>query len=69
MQKHLPGLPTCGFVRLSQILQVFPVSRSAWFAGIREGRYPEPVKLGVRTSAWRVEDIQNLIDGVNGCQL
>lgn len=55
-------LPNTGFVRLPVILSVFPVSRSAWWAGIKSGKYPKPVKLSARTSAWRVEDIRALID-------
>lgn len=57
-----PLLPDTGFVRLPVILAVFPVSRSAWWAGIKSGKYPKPVKLSARTSAWRVEDIRALID-------
>lgn len=69
----LPDFPTnfpeTGFVRLSSILGPrgpIPVSRSAWWAGIKTGRYPKPVKLGPRTSAWRVEDIRALIVKVSG---
>ena len=54
-------LPETGFVRLPQILAVFPVSRSAWWAGVQKGKYPSPVKLSERTTAWRVEDIRRLI--------
>ena len=55
------ALPETGFVRLPQILSVFPVSRSAFWAGIKAGKYPKPVKLSERTTAWRVEDIRELI--------
>ncbi|HXD35423.1 MAG TPA: AlpA family phage regulatory protein, partial [Rhodanobacter sp.] len=34
-----------------------------WWNGVRSGRFPKPVKLGPRTTAWRVEDIRALIDG------
>jgi len=54
-------LPETGFVRLPSILRVFPVSRSHWWAGVKEGRYPKPVKLGPKITAWRVEDIRELI--------
>ena len=56
-------LPSVGFVRLPKILAVFPVGKSTWFEGVRVGRFPKPVKLGPRTSAWRVEDIRKLIEG------
>ena len=58
-------LPETGFVRLSTLLQLIPVSKSTWWAGVKSGRYPQPVRtLGARITAWRVEDIRALIDGV-----
>jgi prophage regulatory protein len=51
-----------GFVRLTTVLQLFPVSRSAWWAGVKSGRYPPSVKLGPRTTAWRSEDIRTLLE-------
>lgn len=38
-------LPDTGFVRLPTILKIFPVSRSTWWAGVKDGRFPKPVKL------------------------
>ncbi len=54
------GLPADGYVRLETVLAVIPVGRSTWWKGVREGRFPQPVKLGPRTTAWRVEDIRQL---------
>ena len=66
MQNYQPrNMPDTGYVRLTQILEVFPVSRSSWWAGVKSGRYPVSVKLGLRTTAWRVEDIRKLIAEVN----
>jgi predicted DNA-binding transcriptional regulator AlpA len=61
----VPELPDSGFVRLSSILAPrgpIPVSKSTWWAGIKDGRFPKPVKLGARITVWRVADIRNLID-------
>jgi prophage regulatory protein len=54
-------LPEQGYVRLSTVLAVFPVGRSTWWAGVKTGRYPAPVKLGPRVTAWRVSDIRDLL--------
>jgi len=51
-------LPETGFVRLPTILKVYPVGRSTWWQGVKDGKFPKPVKLGERTTAWRVEDIK-----------
>lgn len=66
------NLPQVGFVRLHQIIgnakakpqipAIIPISRSAWWAGVKSGIYPKPVKLGLRATAWRVDDIRALID-------
>lgn len=55
-------LPETGYLRLRQVLTVIPVSKSTWWAGVSSGRFPQPVKLGPRTTAWRVEDIRAWID-------
>lgn len=66
-------LPETGFIRLSQIIgnpkakppipAVIPVSKSTWWEGVKSGRYPPPVRtLGLRITAWRVEDIRALIE-------
>jgi len=64
-------LPETGFLRLTNIIgdakanppipAIIPVSKSTWWAGVKTGRYPKPIKLGPRITAWRVEDIRNLI--------
>jgi predicted DNA-binding transcriptional regulator AlpA len=48
--------------RLSQVLQFIPVSRSTWWQGVRESRYPAPVKLGPATTCWRGSDLLALIE-------
>lgn len=54
--------PVAGFLRLPQVLEIFPVSRSAFWSGVKAGKYPKPVKLSERCTAWKVEDIRALID-------
>jgi len=54
-------LPQTGFVRLPQVLSHIPVSRSSWWAGVKSGKYPSPIKLGENTTAWKAEDIHALI--------
>lgn len=57
-------LPETGFLRLPQVLAVIPVLKSTWWLGVKEGRYPKPVKLtpGGRSSGWKAEDIRQLIE-------
>jgi prophage regulatory protein len=62
---NVTELPATGFLRLTSILSPngpIPVSKSTWWAGIKDGRFPKPVKLGPRITAWRVDDIRALIE-------
>ena len=55
------NIPESGFIRIKQVFAVFPVSRTAWYDGIKKGIYPAPVKLSERTAAWKVSDIRALL--------
>jgi predicted DNA-binding transcriptional regulator AlpA len=51
-----------GLLRLPEVLAAFPVSRSTFLKGVKEGRYPAPVRIGSRAVAWRAADIRALIE-------
>ncbi|WP_018997959.1 helix-turn-helix transcriptional regulator [Hirschia maritima] len=60
--------PQTGFVRLKQIIAPhgpIPISKSTWWAGVKDGRFPKPRKLGSRVTVWRVEDIRALYESVS----
>ncbi len=69
-QVALNNLPQFGLLRLWQILgdkrkgipPIIPVSKSSWWAGVKAGKYPKPVKLSARCTCWRVEDIRQLVE-------
>lgn len=61
MKQNDNDLPSSGYVRLPQILKVYPIGRSTWWKGVKEKRLPQPVKLGPRTTVWRAEDIRKLL--------
>ena len=48
-------------MKLPEVLALYPVSRAGWYQGVKDGRYPAPVKLGVRSVAWRRTDLERLI--------
>ena len=55
------------FLRLPQVLNVVPVSRSSWLRGIESGIYPRPIKLGgQRSVAWKSSDIRLLVEKLSG---
>ena len=69
--KH--AFPETGLVRLKDILgsphsdppipPVIPLSRSAWLEGVRQKRYPQPIRIGnSRSVFWRASDIRALFE-------
>ena len=67
-------LPEIGYLRLPQIIgdpkaeppipAIIPVGKSTWWAGVKSGRFPKPVKLGPRITAWSVQSIRGLIESM-----
>ncbi len=55
-------LPECEFLRLTDVLSIFPVSKTSWYRGIDKGLYPKPINIGMRSVAWHVDDIKMLIE-------
>ena len=49
-------------LRLPEVLKVFPVGRTPFYAGIAAGDYPQPVRISRRAVAWRASDIKRLIE-------
>ena len=70
MPHSIQTRPLAGFVRLSQIIgdqktgtaPIIPVSRSTWWAGVKTGIFPKPIKLSPGVTVWRVEDIRSFIE-------
>lgn len=57
-----PTLPQTGFVRQAQLLMLIPFSKATLWRQVTAGTFPAPVKLTLRLSAWRVEDVRRWIE-------
>ena len=67
-------LPETGFIRIKTLTGdktacpptpgLFPISKSKLWADVKAKKFPAPVKLGERVTAWRVEDIRAYIKGL-----
>lgn len=55
------GYSENSLLRLPQVLQLIPISKSSWWKGCKEGKYPKPVKLGPRTTVWKASEILALV--------
>lgn len=60
-----------GFLRISEIIAPggpLPISRSTWFNWVKEGRAPQPIKLGPRVTVYRVADIEAFMSAPEPCR-
>ena len=48
-------------LRLPEVLELYPVSRSTWYEGVSSGRYPKSKKISKRSVGWRLHDILELM--------
>lgn len=56
--------PNERLMRLKEIIGrggVIPVSKSTWWAGVRSGRFPPPIKLSAGITVWRASDLEAFI--------
>jgi len=49
-----------GHYRIDQVREIIPVSPSTWWAGVKSGLFPSPIKLGPRITVWKKSDIHIL---------
>jgi len=67
---YADDFPKTGLVRLKDIIAPYgpiPVSKSTWWAGVKDGRFPQPIKLGSRVTTWRAEDVRALFENSGEC--
>lgn len=51
---------TIKLVRIPQILQMMPVSKSKFWLMVQKGEFPKPIKIG-RSSFWTIDQVQAFI--------
>lgn len=64
LKPSVPQLEGDRLIRLDEVLEYLPISKSTWWAGVKSRRYPAPVThLGKRVTAWRLSDILKVVKG------
>lgn len=51
-------LPSEGFIRLNIVIKTCGIARSTVWAWVKQGRFPKPIKISPKVSAWNVQDIR-----------
>lgn len=54
-------MTTDRLLRINEVLEIVGLSRSAWYAGVKAGQFPPPVRLTPRTAAWRESEVVALV--------
>jgi len=49
-------------LRLKQVLEIVPIGQSAWWRGVKSGKFPAPFQLLKRCTVWKEEDILELVE-------
>ena len=58
--------PLQGYLRIPQIVpHLVPVSKSTWWAWVKEGKAPKPTKLGPKITAWKASDIYQFLEDLS----
>ena len=47
-------------MRIPQILEVMPISKSKFWLMVQKGEFPKPIKIG-RSSFWTIDQVQGFI--------
>ncbi|OWF65088.1 hypothetical protein B6A14_04555 [Polynucleobacter hirudinilacicola] len=47
-------------MRIPQILEVIPISKSKFWLMVQKGEFPKPIKIG-RSSFWTIDQVQAFI--------
>lgn len=61
-------LPGTGYVRLPTVAGVCGIARSTVWKWCADGRFPKPIKLSPRVSAWHVADVRTWLADPVGWQ-
>lgn len=63
------SIPNEGYARLHDIVgskrhgirPLLPIAASTWWAGVRAGKFPQPIRLSARLTVWRWRDVRDLL--------
>lgn len=48
-------------IKLPEVLATVGMKKTAWYAGIKAGKYPRPIKRSPRDTVWPMSAIQKLV--------
>jgi len=58
-------MPSSGYIREKVLLQIIPFSKATLWRKVKSGQFPKQIKLSVRVSGWRTEDVKAWMEARN----
>lgn len=52
-------------IRVNGVAELLCIAKSTVWAWTKEGKLPQPLKIGERTTCWRLSEILHFIDSKN----
>lgn len=49
-------------LRLPDVLNMMGIQRGTVYAWVRQGKFPPPIKIGARASAWRLDEVEQWVE-------
>lgn len=64
-----------GLLRIEQICgnpakgipALLPICKATWWNGVKSGRFPQPIRLGVKVTCWKAADVMRLVESGTEC--
>ncbi|MDI1361824.1 AlpA family transcriptional regulator [Methylotenera sp.] len=50
------------FLRIHEVMEIVPLSRSGLYSKIKDGSFPKPFSLGSRAVGWLSTDVEDWVD-------
>jgi len=54
------------YLRLPQVLEIVPVCPATIWNWAKAGKFPQPIKLGPRTTAWKESEVLAHVEQLGG---
>ena len=60
--QKITELPSSGYIRQSQLLAILPFSAATLWRSVKSKKFPQPIKLSERVTAWPVAEVKAWIE-------
>jgi prophage regulatory protein len=64
-----PAIDPNSFLRQPDVLRLVPIGASTLWLWCKAGKFPAPIKLGERTTAWRASDVFMWLEAKSAAEL